>query len=328
MSFFPETRLRRLRQTKALRKMFDMTLPGPEKFIWPVFVIEGNGKREPIEAMPGQNRLSIDCLLEDLEPVVASGIGGVLIFGVIDNDKKDSSGSQAYSCDGIVQKAVKGIRERYSDLVILTDVCMCAYTGHGHCGILDSEGNVDNDTTNDSLAQIAVSHAVAGADIVSPSAMMDGQVASIRAGLDTEGFNNTLIMSYSTKFASSMYGPFREAENSSPQSGDRKAYQQSYGDPRQAIRESMMDEQEGADILMVKPALFYLDIVSQIRQSSDLPIAAYNVSGEYSALIASADRGWGDLSGMVRESTTAMARAGTDLIISYWANRYEEIFND
>lgn len=326
MSSFPQSRLRRLRKTEGLRKMFDLTMPGPEKFIWPVFVIEGKNKREAIAAMPGQNRLSIDCLLEDLAPVVKSGIGGVLIFGVIEDSKKDDQGSYSYNADGVVQEAIKAVRKKYQDLIILTDVCMCAYTSHGHCGILDMHGNVDNDMTNESLARIAVSHVAAGASVVSPSAMMDGQVQAIRGALDEAGHHDTLIMSYSTKFASSMYGPFREAENSSPQSGDRKAYQQSYGDARQAVRESLMDEDEGADILMVKPAMFYLDVIKDIRNCTDLPIAAYNVSGEYSALIASADRGWGDLRGMVRESTTAMVRAGTDLVISYWANRYDEMF--
>jgi porphobilinogen synthase len=308
--------------------MFDITMPGPEKFIWPVFVIEGDNKREPIDAMPGQSRLTADCLVEDLKPVVDSGIASVLIFGVVDDTSKDTKGSSAHAADGVVQKAVQAVRSAYPHLVILTDVCMCAYTDHGHCGILDPDGTVNNDVTNHSLAQIALSHAKAGADIVSPSAMMDGQVSAIRAELDSSGCQDTLIMSYSTKFASSMYGPFREAEKSTPQAGDRKAYQQSYGDPKQALRESLMDEEEGADILMVKPALLYLDIISQLRDCTDLPIAAYNVSGEYSALIASADRGWGDLKGMVRESTTAMVRAGTDLVISYWANKYEELLKD
>lgn len=306
--------------------MFDMTMPGPEKFIWPVFVVEGEKIREPIDAMPGQNRLSIDCLLEDLKPVVESGVGGIMIFGVVGDARKNDKGAFAYDENGTVQQAVKAIRKKYQDLVICTDVCMCAYTDHGHCGILDMRGNVDNDITNESLARIALSHANAGADIVAPSAMMDGQVQAIRFALDTAGYKDTLIMSYSTKFASSMYGPFRYAEQSAPKTGDRKAYQQSYGDPKQAIRESLMDADEGADILMVKPALFYLDIIAKLREKTDLPIAAYNVSGEYSALIASADRGFGDLNRMVRESTTAIARAGADIIISYWANQFSEIY--
>lgn len=325
MSNFPKTRLRRLRRTEGLRKMFDLTMPGPEKFIWPVFVVEGENIREPIESMPGQNRLSVDCLIKDLEPVVKSGIGGVLLFGVIEDTKKDSKGTFAYNDKCPVQKAIKQIRKKYFDLTIISDVCMCAYTDHGHCGILDMHGEIDNDISNESLARIAVSHAVAGADIVAPSAMMDGQVGAIRYALDSAGHQNTLILSYSTKFASAMYGPFRDAEKSAPKSGDRKSYQQSYADPRQAIRESLMDESENADILMVKPSLFYTDIIAELRQQTDLPIAAYNVSGEYSMLIASADRGWGDLRSMVQESTTAIVRSGADIIISYWANQYEKM---
>ena len=326
MNTYPDIRLRRLRRTPGLRRMFDLAVPGPEKFMWPVFVKEGTGLREPIEAMPGQSRLSVDMLLKDLERVVGMGIGSVLVFGLVDGSRKDGSGTAAYDERGAVQQAIRRIRQEFPGLTIASDVCVCAYTSHGHCGPLTETGDVDNDAANVVLARMAVSHAEAGADIVAPSAMMDGQVAAIRAALDAKGFTQTLLMSYSTKFASALYGPFREAEESAPQKGDRRGYQASYGDLRQALRESQLDEAEGADILMLKPSLFYLDVLARLRDRTDLPIAVYNVSGEYSMLIAAAERGWGDLRGMVREATVALSRAGADLIISYWANRYEEIF--
>lgn len=308
--------------------MFDMALPGPEKFVWPVFVVEGEGQRQTIDAMPGQYRLSVDMLLKELEPVAKMGIGGILIFGLVDDSQKDGVGTAAHDDKGAVQQAVRAVRTAYPDLVVFTDVCLCAYTTHGHCGPLNDEGDVDNDASNEMLAKVAVSHAAAGADCVAPSAMMDGQVFAIREALTREGLDQTLLMSYSTKFASAMYGPFREAEQSAPQKGDRQGYQASYRDLRQAIRESELDEEEGADILMVKPSLFYMDIISILRDQTHLPLAAYNVSGEYSMLIASADRGWGDLRGMVRESTAGLVRAGSDLLLSYWANRYDEFFKD
>ncbi len=328
MASFPATRLRRLRRTPALRRLFDAPLPGPEKFIWPVFVKEGSGVREPIQAMPKQCRMSPDILVEALNPIVESGIGGILIFGLTSEREKDHEGSAAYREDGIVQTAVRKVKHAYPGMVVCTDVCLCAYTDHGHCGPRDATGDVENDAANTTLARVAVSHAAAGADIVAPSAMMDGQVASIRKALDTAAFEKTIMMSYSTKFASSMYGPFREAEQSAPQQGDRKGYQASYADARTAIRKSILDEAEGADILMVKPALFYLDIITRLRDETKLPIAAYNVSGEYAMLHAAAERGWADLKPVVRESTLAIARAGADIIISYWANQYREVFAD
>jgi len=327
MSGYPDTRLRRLRRTESLRRMFDLALPGPEKFMWPAFVLGGTGINEPIDAMPGQSRLSVDRLLQETEGIVDQGIGGILLFGLVEESSKDNSGTASYADDGAVQNAVRELRRAFPNLVIATDVCLCAYTHHGHCGPLAGDGSVDNDAANTVLAKIAISHASAGADIVAPSAMMDGQVFAIRQGLDGSGFEQTIVMSYSTKFASAMYGPFREAERSSPQKGDRRDYQVPYGDLRQALRESEYDEDEGADILMVKPALFYLDVISCIADASDLPIAAYNVSGEYSMLIATSEKGWGNLHDMVRESTTAMARAGADILISYWASRYREIFD-
>ena len=326
MNQFPTVRLRRLRRTPSLRRMFDAPLPGPEKFVWPVFVKEGKGIKEPIDAMPGQFRMSPDVLIEELQPVVESGIGAILIFGLPREDDKDAHGTAACRENGIVQTAVRTVKEAYPDWVVCTDVCLCAYTDHGHCGPLGAAGDVENDAANEMLAKVAASHAAAGADIVAPSAMMDGQVAAIRADLEGAQFKDTLIMSYSTKFASGMYGPFRETEQSAPQHGDRQGYQASYADGRTALRESALDEAEGADILMVKPALFYLDIVARLRERTDLPIAAYNVSGEYSMLIAAAERGWAELKPVVRESTLAIARAGADIIISYWANQYREIF--
>ncbi len=322
---FPEVRLRRLRRTPALRTLFDVPVPPPSKFVWPVFVVDGEGRCEPIDAMPGQCRLSVDEVLRALEPVAAQGIGGVLLFGQTEG-AKDAGGSGAYDEQGVVQRAVPAIKRAFPGLVVMTDVCLCAYTEHGHCGPLDRQGQVDNDAAIGLLARVAVSHAAAGADVVAPSAMMDGQVAAIREALDENAFEQTLLMAYSTKFASSMYGPFRDAENSSPSSGDRKGYQASYGNLRAALRESDFDEDEGADILMVKPALFYLDVLAKLRERTELPVAAYNVSGEYSMLIAAAERGWGDLNGMVRESLMALDRAGADLLLSYWAPRYREIF--
>ena len=322
---FPEVRLRRLRRTPAIRALFDAPPPPPSKFVWPVFVVEGQGRCEPISAMPGQNRLSVDELLRALEPVAAQGIGGVLLFGQTEGEK-DVGGSGAYDDCGVVQRAVPSIKRAFPDLVVMTDVCLCAYTSHGHCGPLDRQGQVDNDASIELLARVAVSHAAAGADVVAPSAMMDGQVAAIRAALDESALEQTLLMAYSTKFASSLYGPFRDAENSAPSAGDRKGYQASYSNLRTALRESDFDEDEGADILMVKPALFYLDVLAKLRERTELPLAVYNVSGEYSMLIAAAERGWGDLHGMVRESLMALDRAGADLLLSYWAPRYRELF--
>jgi len=325
MSAFPETRLRRLRRTAALRALCDLPLPGPERFLWPVFVVPGENRREPIDALPGQSRCSADVLLRELEPVAAMGVGGILAFGLPDPAHKDDAGSAAWDERGVVPQAVARIRRAYPDLLVFTDVCLCAYTRHGHCGPLAADGQVDNDAANLALARVAASHAAAGAHAVAPSAMMDGQVAAVRRALDDGGFHDTLVMSYSTKFASALYGPFREAEQSAPQQGDRRGYQASAADARLAWRESALDEREGADILMVKPAIFYLDILARLRERTDLPLAAYNVSGEYAMFAATAARGWGDLRALVRESTLAIARAGADIIISYWANRYDEL---
>jgi len=327
-SGFPFVRLRRLRRTQAVRDMFAMPQPGSEKFIWPVFVVPGTGRKEPIASMPGQFRFSADELVKALAPVVAQGVRSVLLFGQHEGDGKDECGTPAADPRGAVQRAIPIIRDAYPDLVVLTDVCLCAYTAHGHCGPRGVDGDVDNDAACEMLARVAVSHVRAGADGVAPSAMMDGQIAAIRRALDDEGFTQTLLISYSTKFASQMYGPFRDAENSAPGHGDRQGYQASFRDPRTALRESMFDEAEGADALMVKPALFYLDLIKQISERSLLPVMAYNVSGEYSMIHAAANAGYCDLWQTARESLYAIFRAGATQVISYWAPFYSKIFGD
>ena len=326
MDGYPEVRLRRLRRTEALRDMFGMDAPSPAKFIWPVFVVPGSGRREAIDSMPGQFRLSADELVRELEPVVAQGVRSVLLFGQHEGEGKDECGTPAADPHGAVQRAIPVLRRAYPDLVILTDVCLCAYTAHGHCGPHDPDGDIDNDAACEMLARVALSHAQAGADGVAPSAMMDGQIAAIRRALDDEGFKKTLLISYSTKFASQMYGPFRDAENSAPSQGDRQGYQASYRDPRTALRESAFDEAEGADALMVKPALFYLDLIREVSRRSLLPVMAYNVSGEYSMVHAAAEKGYCDLYATARESLTAIFRAGATQVISYWAPFYGKIF--
>ena len=326
MDGYPEVRLRRLRRTAALRDMFGMDAPSPAKFIWPVFVVPGSGRREAIDSMPGQFRLSADELVKELAPVVAQGVKSVLLFGQHEGEGKDECGTPAADPHGAVQRAIPVLRRAYPDLVILTDVCLCAYTAHGHCGPHDADGDIDNDAACEMLARVAVSHARAGADGVAPSAMMDGQVAAIRQALDDEGFKKTLLIAYSTKFASQMYGPFRDAENSAPSQGDRQGYQASYRDPRTALRESAFDEAEGADALMVKPALFYLDLIREVSRRSLLPVMAYNVSGEYSMVHAAAEKGYCDLYATARESLTAIFRAGATQVISYWAPFYGKIF--
>ncbi|MHC4873922.1 MAG: porphobilinogen synthase [Planctomycetota bacterium] len=324
-SEYPTTRMRRLRHTENLRKMFDMPFSGPEKFIWPTFVTTGKNIKEEIPAMPGQFTFSPDMLNEEVKKLIDSGINSILIFGIPEEDKKDATGTPALQQEDPVYKAVSILRMNYPELTVFTDVCMCAYTDHGHCGVLDKSGNLDNDESLKHLSDIALHHAEAGATGVAPSAMADGQVKAIREKLDQNGFSDTLLMSYSTKFASSFYGPFREVENSSPTGGSRAAYQQSAADPKQAIRESLIDEKEGADILMIKPALSYLDVISAVSRETHLPLAAYNVSGEYSMLHATAEKGWGDLYRMARETLLSMNRAGADILISYWANQYERL---
>lgn len=330
MNTFPDLRLSRVRRTAGIRAMFDLEIPSPAKWCWPTFVVPGNHIQEEIASMPGQYRYSPDRLLKAVEAVVKQGVGSVLLFGQT-HLEKDNGGSQAWNDAGAVQQAVRLLKREFPHLTVMTDVCLCAYTDHGHCAPLLPNGQLDNDAACLCLAKTALSHAAAGADVVAPSAMMDGQVAAIRAALTENDFQNTLLMAYSTKFASACYGPFRDAEGSAPQMrpgmpSDRKGYQASYANPRNALMESVLDEAEGADILMVKPALFYLDMIQKVREQTLLPMAAYNVSGEYSMLIATAERGWGDLDDLVRESTMGIVRAGADLIISYWASQYERFF--
>jgi len=309
-------RLRRLRRTQTMRDLARETRLHPEQFVYPLFVRGGRGVREPISSMPGQFRLSVDELVAEAGEARSLGIGAVLLFGL--PDAKDPDGSGAYAEDGIVQQAVHALRAAHADLVVITDVCLCAYTSHGHCGVL-RDGQVDNDATLDLLARTAVCQAAAGADVVAPSAMMDGQVAAIRRGLDEAGYASAAIMAYSVKYASAFYGPFREAAESAPQFGDRRGYQMDPPNAREAEREIALDLAEGADIVMVKPALAYLDVIHRVRSSVPVPLAAYNVSGEYAMVKAASQQGWLDEPRVVIEILLAMARAGADLIITYHA---------
>ncbi|MEX2431178.1 MAG: porphobilinogen synthase [Dehalococcoidia bacterium] len=316
-SGFPAVRLRRMRRSPALRAMARETSLSPHNFIYPIFVTHGRDIRVPIEPMPGQYQVSVDRLLEEAAEAQDLGIHAVLLFGLPPH--KDPLGTGAYAPDGIVQEAVAALKRELPDLVIITDVCLCEYTDHGHCGVLLDDGNVENDATLELLAKTAVSHAAAGADIVAPSAMMDGQVAAIREGLDAEGMTDVPIMAYASKFASAFYGPFRVAAESAPRAGDRKAYQMDGANVREALREMEMDVQEGADFLMVKPALPYLDVLAKARERFGLPLAAYNVSGEYAMLKAAAANGWLDEQTAMLEMLTSIKRAGADLIITYFA---------
>ncbi len=330
---FPYLRLSRSRRTPSLRAMFDLDIPRPSKWCWPTFVVQGKGIKQEIPSMPGQYRFSPDMLLREIEKVIIpQGIGSVMLFGQSQYEK-DNDGSGAWNDYAPVQIAIRAIKRNFPQLVVITDVCLCAYTNHGHCAPLRMDGKIDNDAGCECLSRVALSHANAGADIVAPSAMMDGQIETMRTALAANNFDDTMIMAYSTKFASACYEPFRDAENSAPTivipnaPKDRKGYQASYGNPRNALLESIVDEHEGADILMVKPALFYLDMIRTVRDNTTLPVAAYNVSGEYSMLIATAQQGWGKLPDLVHESISAIARSGADLIISYWASRYNEFFH-
>lgn len=326
MSTFPEIRPRRLRRTEALRRLVGRPVPTLGKMIWPVFIIDGEKRKTEISLMPGQFRMGVDELCRAVAPLAERGLGGLMLFGVIDEKLKDAKGSAAFAENGLVQRAVQKLKVEFPQLSVFTDVCLCGYTDHGHCGALHAGTEVNNDETLKLLQKIALSHAAAGADGVAPSAMMDGQVAAIRQALEANGFGDTVLMSYSTKFASALYGPFREAAESSPQCGDRKAYQLPPDHLQQALRESQLDEKEGADILMVKPATFYLDVISKVRKNMNLPLAAYNVSGEYAMIHALAKSGGGDLSALARENLIAIQRAGADILITYWANQYDQIF--
>ena len=315
---FPTIRPRRLRHTPTLRRLVRETTLAPEDFIYPLFVQHGRDVRLPIGSMPGQFRYSIDQLAGEVEAIAALGIGAVLLFGI--PAAKDPIGLENFAEDGIVQQAIRAIKEAVPKLLVVTDVCLCEYTDHGHCGLLDERGYVLNDETLAILSKTAVSHARSGADVVAPSGMMDGMVAAIRAALDEQGFSQLPIMSYAVKYASSFYGPFREAAEGAPQFGDRKSHQMDPANVREALREAALDVAEGADFLMVKPALPYLDVIRQVRDRfPDLPLVAYNVSGEYAMIIAAAANGWLDEQKVVLETLLGIKRAGADLIITYHA---------
>jgi len=317
---FPQLRLRRLRAHPALRRMVRETRLCVDRLIYPLFVRPGSGVRQPIGSMPGQFQFSVDQLVEECRRTAGLGIPAVLLFGI--PERKDAVGSGDYAADGIVQRACEAIKRACPDLLVVTDVCLCEYTDHGHCGVIVERGgrrDVDNDATLPLLVKEAVSHARAGADMVAPSDMMDGRVGAIRRGLDEGGFAHVPIMAYAAKYASSYYGPFREAAESPPQFGDRKTYQMDLANAEEALREVAADVEEGADIVMVKPALNYLDIIWRVRQRFGLPTAAYHVSGEFAAIKAAAANGWIDEKGAALEILTAIRRAGASLILTYWA---------
>ena len=313
---FPRYRLRRLRKDDLFRRMFRETQLRPDDFILPLFVRPGKGAKQPISSMPGHFQLSIDLLIKEVKEAKSLGILGVLLFGI--PDRKDEMGSEGYADDGIVQRAVRSIKEKVDGMAVMTDVCLCEYTSHGHCGVV-RDGRVINDETLDLLSRQALSHAKAGADIVAPSDMMDGRVGAIRKTLDENRLQDVPIMAYAAKFASSFYGPFREAAESKPQFGDRKAYQMDPANGDEAIREVELDIEEGADIVMVKPALPYLDIIYRVKKTFNRPLAAYNVSGEFSMVKAASQLGWMDGELAMMESLTAIKRAGADLILTYFA---------
>jgi porphobilinogen synthase len=313
VSTFPATRLRRLRRTGALRSLVRETRVDPADFVYPLFV---GPESRANEELPALGRFSVDDLPREVEELLGLGLGAVILFGI--PEEKDDEGSGAYAADGIVQRALRSLRERYPDLVLVTDVCLCEYTSHGHCGVIEN-GEVANDASVELIARTAVSHVEAGADLVAPSDMMDGRVAAIRAGLDEAGFGDTAIVSYAAKYASAFYGPFREAAESAPSFGDRRGYQLDPANVREALRECELDVAEGADALIVKPALPNLDVIRAARERFDLPVGAYNVSGEYAMVKAAAARGWLDERQAAIESLTAISRAGADFVVTYWA---------
>jgi porphobilinogen synthase len=319
---FPVTRLRRLRMSESTRAMVRETRLSPEQFVYPLFVVPGEGIKKEISSMPGNYQMSLDRVVAEVGEVKSLGIGGVILFGI--PDKKDSRGSGAYDESGIVQNAVRAIKREVPGVVVITDVCLCEYTSHGHCGLLHGE-EIANDESVELLAKSALSHARAGADIVAPSDMFDGRVAAIRQALETNGYKNTPILSYAVKYASGFYGPFREAAESAPAFGDRRSHQMDPSNAREALREVELDVEEGADILMVKPAGPYLDIIRMIRDRYAHPIAAYQVSGEYSALMAAGRLNWLDLPRVMMESLTGIRRAGADIILTYFAKEASKL---
>ena len=313
---FPETRMRRLRENPILREMLDETSLSAKDFIYPLFVISGKGKREKIPSMPGIFRLSSDLIIKEARELRKIGVNGVILFGV--PDRKDELGSGAYAQDGVVQKCVKKLKDMVPDILVITDVCLCGYTSHGHCGIIKN-GKILNDETAALIADTALSHAKAGADVVAPSDMMDGRVHEIREVLDSGGFYHIPIMSYAVKYSTAFYGPFRDAAKSAPKSGDRKSHQMNMANSREAMREIELDISEGADIIMVKPAMPCLDIIKMAKERFDAPIAAYQVSGEYSMIKAADKLGYIDEKAVIIESLLSIKRAGADIIISYFA---------
>ena len=313
---FPEYRPRRLRKNEIFRRMIRETHLGPEDLILPLFVCPGKSVRKPILSMPGNFQLSIDQLIEEVKEAKSLGISGIILFGI--PEKKDEMGSQGYAEDGIVQRAIRSVKEKVDGILVMTDVCLCEYTSHGHCGVV-KDGDVVNDATLELLARQALSHAKAGADMVAPSDMMDGRVGAIRGALDGNGFQDTPIMAYAAKYASSFYGPFREAAESPPQFGDRKSYQMDPANGDEALREVRLDLEEGADMVMVKPALPYLDIIYRVKQAFNIPVAAYNVSGEFALVKSAAQQGWVDGELVMMEVLTSIKRAGADVILTYFA---------
>lgn len=314
---FPAERTRRLRRTAALRRLVSETALSAADLIQPIFVVHGSGVRRAIASMPGVAQLSVDEVLDqEIESLREVGVSAVLLFGI--PAVKDAIGSENFAEDGIVQRAIRRIRERVPETVVMTDVCCCEYTDHGHCGVLRHD-EVDNDATLEILGKVALSHAAAGADVVAPSGMMDGMVQAIRSALDDGGFSSRAILSYAVKYASAFYGPFRDAADSAPSFGDRKAYQMDPANVREALREARLDVAEGADMLMVKPALAYLDVVRAVHQATDVPLVTYNVSGEYAMVKAAAERGWIDERAVVLEALTSMRRAGASAIVTYHA---------
>ena len=313
---FPDYRPRRMRQSEAFRKMVRETTLSVDDFILPLFAVDGKGVKDPIDAMPGQYHWSVDNLVKTARQAYELGVPAIILFGI--PPKKDPLGTQAYANEGIVQRAIRAVKNKVPELAVITDVCLCQYTDHGHCGFVDGH-TVDNDASLDLLAKTALSHAKAGADMVAPSDMMDGRVAEIRNILDENDYSQIPIMSYAAKYCSSYYGPFRQAAHSAPQFGDRRTYQMDPANAREAIRDATMDVEEGADIIMVKPALAYLDIICRMRDEVDLPVAAYNVSGEYSMIKAAEKMGWLDGQKVMMETLTAIKRAGADMILTYFA---------
>ena len=320
--YFPVYRPRRLRKNETFRRMIRETKLSGDDFIYPLFVIHGRKVRNEIRSMPGIAQLSVDLAVKEAEEAFNLGIPAVILFGI--PKKKDPRGSEAYARSGIIQQAIRAIKHRLPELVVITDICLCEYTSHGHCGVVIKD-QVDNDATLDLLAKMSLSHAEAGADMVAPSDMMDGRVKVIREILDQNAFENTPIMSYAAKHASGFYGPFREAAESTPQFGDRRSYQMDPANAREALREAGLDIQEGADIIMVKPALSYLDIIRAVRDEFNIPIGAYNVSGEYSMIKAAAQQGWLDEERVMMEVLTSIKRAGADLILTYFAKEAAKV---